>query len=336
MCKIGWLLNIKETFSCTCQQSQRLMSKLSCRRFSLLFWRRQQCLPFSNVTWLRWSRVSDITPVTWQGQAVQEFFPGSECPLRWNDSGAGDLEDSKKQEVGWGGEKRRRKKKRRQRSATAPFQYHREEQQTLFGDLRGGQPQSLFQAADQGVDTWRTNQRISDSALRMMEQSNKTPPPSLTVPHICLTHLDAKQRGALWLLSNALTATTAACVRVTDALVKRGGRARGGESNSVSQNSGVALIYRRARNRCADLIFTETPSQTLCQHSGALVNCVCAACVSRRLTGGDLLLPQMASARITCHDNPFIPGAKYRPFCPNVPTGALWHHHHLLEVKSLQ
>lgn len=43
----------------------------------------------------------------------------------------------------------------------------------------------------------------------------------------------------------------------------------------------------------------------MCQHDDALVNCVCAAWVSRRLIGGDLLLPQMALARITCHDNPF-------------------------------
>lgn len=70
----------------------------------------------------------------------------------------------------------------------------------------------------------------------------------------------------------------------------------------------------------------------MCQHSGVLVNCVCAAGVSRRLTGGDLLLPQMASARITCHDNPFYSGREVSTFFDRTH----WHHHHLLEVKSLQ
>lgn len=95
----------------------------------------------------------------------------------------------------------------------------------------------------------------------------------------------------------------AACVRVTDALVnrgKQGGAAAAGplaRATASRKHPRVALIYRRAKNRCADLIFTETPSQTLCQHSGALVNCVCAARVSRRLIGGDLLLHTDGAAR---------------------------------------
>lgn len=49
----------------------------------------------------------------------------------------------------WGEKKWKREKK----SATAPFQDLSQEQQTLSGDLQGGQPQRLLQAADQGVDT---------------------------------------------------------------------------------------------------------------------------------------------------------------------------------------
>lgn len=197
---------------------------------------------FPTAMWHRWSRsrVSDITPVAWQGQT--EFFSRGASVHFAGMILAQWTHGPRKQHEGWGGQKkgkkkRRRKKKRRQKSATAPLQYLSQEQQTLFGDLRGCQPQSLFQAAGQGVDTWRTNQRISDSASHMMEQTNKTSPGSrpshLSRPPPC-----PKATRSLWLLSNTPTATTSACVRVTDALVKktrRAGRGGDGGGNGVSR-----------------------------------------------------------------------------------------------------
>lgn len=177
MCKIGWLLNIREIFSCTCQLSLQLTPKLGCNRFSLIFGDGNSAFP--SAMWHGWAGAEWVTSLQSLGKdrRCRNFSRGARVStsLEWFwRRGLKGLEKA------WRGEKkRRRKKKRRQRSSTAPFQYLCEEQQTLFGDLRVRQPQSLFQAADQGVDTWRTNQRISDSALHMIEQTNKTRIPSL-------------------------------------------------------------------------------------------------------------------------------------------------------------
>lgn len=172
------------------------MSKLSCNLFFFL-----GDSGFSLAKWRLCAEAEWMTSLLSLGEDRRwvEFFPRSECPLCWNDCGA---RDSNRHE---------------RRVQPAPFQYLSQEQQTLFRDLQGAQPQSLFQAADQRVDTWSTNQRVSDSALHMMELRNKTStgsrPSHLSYPPPC-------QSNAGCLLSDTLTATAAACVRVTDVLVK--------------------------------------------------------------------------------------------------------------------